>query len=90
MKLTAEQHARFDRDGYLFFPGMFSAAEWGLTDASIQWGWPLAAALAYIAVGPAIIAYRSWGLGVQRVGPNMAGFFANLTPAFAALSLKSR
>jgi len=27
MKLTAEQHARFDRDGYLFFPGMFSAAE---------------------------------------------------------------
>ena len=27
MKLTPEQHARFDRDGYLFFPGMFSAAE---------------------------------------------------------------
>jgi drug/metabolite transporter (DMT)-like permease len=24
-------------------------------------------------------------LGVQRVGPNIAGFFGNLTPVFAAL-----
>jgi ectoine hydroxylase len=27
MKLTPEQVARFDREGYLFFPGLFSAAE---------------------------------------------------------------
>ncbi len=27
MKLTPQQHADFDRDGYLFFPGLFSAAE---------------------------------------------------------------
>ena len=27
MKLTPEQHAAFDRDGYLFFPALFSAAE---------------------------------------------------------------
>ncbi len=27
MKLTAEQKARFERDGYLFFPGLFSSAE---------------------------------------------------------------
>ena len=53
--------------------------------AHIDWGWPLAAALAYVAVGPAILAYRCWGMGVQRVGPNIAGFFANLTPLFAAL-----
>jgi drug/metabolite transporter (DMT)-like permease len=31
------------------------------------------------------VAYRFWGLGVQRVGPNIAGFFSNLTPLFAAL-----
>jgi drug/metabolite transporter (DMT)-like permease len=31
-----------------------------------------------------LLAYRCWGLGVQRVGPNIAGFFANLTPVFAA------
>ena len=27
MKLTAEQHAQFDRDGYLFFPGLFTPEE---------------------------------------------------------------
>ncbi len=27
MRLTAEQRARFDRDGYLFFPGLFTPAE---------------------------------------------------------------
>ena len=27
MKLTPEQHAQFDRDGYLFFPGRFTAEE---------------------------------------------------------------
>jgi drug/metabolite transporter (DMT)-like permease len=69
----------------LAWSGMFAAGEWAATDARIVWGWPLAAALVYVAVGPAILAYRSWGLGVQRVGPNIAGFFSNLTPLFAAL-----
>lgn len=65
--------------------GIFAAGEWTLTESTIQWGWPLAAALSYVAVGPAIIAFRCWGLGVQRAGPNTAGFFNNLTPLFAAL-----
>ena len=54
-------------------------------DAHITWGLPLVAALLYSAIGPAIIAYRCWGLGMQRVGPAIAGFFTNLTPLFAAL-----
>ncbi len=34
MKLTAEQHAQFERDGYLFFPGLFQPDEvQTLTDA---------------------------------------------------------
>ncbi|MEO8653348.1 MAG: DMT family transporter, partial [Ramlibacter sp.] len=69
----------------LGWSGLFAASEWALTDARIHWGWPLAAALAYVAVGPAIVAYRCWGVGVQRVGPSIAGFFSNLTPLFAAL-----
>ena len=69
----------------LGWSGLFAAGEWALTDAQIQWGWPLSAALVYVAVGPAILAYRCWGMGVQRVGPNIAGFFANLTPLFAAV-----
>lgn len=69
----------------LGWSGLFSAMEWGLTDAHIVWGWPLMATLAFVAVGPAVLAYRCWGLGVQQAGPAMAGFFANLTPIFAAV-----
>src|SRR5690606_2133729 len=69
----------------IVWSGAFAMGEWALTDAHIQWGWPLAAAVAYVAVGPGIIAFRCWGLGVQRVGPTTAGFFNNLTPLFAAL-----
>jgi len=69
----------------LGWSGLFAAGEWALGAAPIRWGWPVAAALAFVAVGPAILAYRCWGLGVQRVGPSLAGFFSNLTPLFAAL-----
>lgn len=72
----------------LVWSGAFTAAEWsgltGIVDAHVSWSWPLLAAMVYVAVGPALLAYRCWGLGVQRVGPNVAGFFANLTPIFAA------
>lgn len=48
-------------------------------------GWALAAALLFLGVGPSVLAYRCWGIGVAAVGPALAGFFANLTPLFAAL-----
>jgi drug/metabolite transporter (DMT)-like permease len=69
----------------LLWSGLFAATETVVGRQSIQWGWPLAAALAFVATGPALLAYRFWGVGVQRVGPNVAGFFSNLTPLFAAL-----
>jgi drug/metabolite transporter (DMT)-like permease len=69
----------------LGWSGALAGSEWALTSASIRWGWPLAAALLYVALGPALLAYRCWGLGVQRVGPAIAGFFSNLTPLFAAV-----
>jgi drug/metabolite transporter (DMT)-like permease len=69
----------------LGWSGLFAGSEWALADQRISWGWPLAAALGYIAIGPAVVAYRCWGMGVQRVGPAIAGFFSNLTPLFAAL-----
>jgi drug/metabolite transporter (DMT)-like permease len=69
----------------LLWSGLFTTAEWVSTDAHIVWSWPLLAAVVFVAVGPAILAYRCWGLGVEAVGPNVAGFFANLTPLFAAL-----
>ena len=69
----------------LVWSGAFTTAEWSSSgDMHLVWGWPLAAALLYVAIGPSLLAYRCWGLGVQQVGPSMAGFFANLTPVFAA------
>lgn len=65
--------------------GLFVAGEWAVSDLQITWGWPLLAALMFVAIGPAIIALRCWGVGVQRVGPTIAGFFSNLTPLFAAV-----
>jgi drug/metabolite transporter (DMT)-like permease len=69
----------------LLWSGLFAGGEWVLAKGHIQWSWPLAAALAFIAVGPALLAYRAWGAGVSRAGPAVAGFFANLTPLFTAL-----
>jgi drug/metabolite transporter (DMT)-like permease len=69
----------------LFWSGAFAGIEWVAHPAPINWGWPLGLALVFIAVGPAILAYRCWGLGVQRAGPAVAGFFSNLIPLFAAL-----
>lgn len=69
----------------LGWAALFSGTEWALDKAYISWSWPLLATLAFVAIGPAILAYRCWGMGVQRVGPAIAGFFANLTPLFAAL-----
>ncbi|MFM6985820.1 MAG: DMT family transporter [Hydrogenophaga sp.] len=73
----------------LGWAGLMTAGEWlAMPDTAtrpVSWGWPLVAALAYVAVGPSLIAYRCWGLGVGRVGPTIAGFFNNLTPLFAAL-----
>lgn len=69
----------------LGWSALFTSGEWMLTNAHVDWSWPLAAALAFIAVGPAVIAYGSWGAGVSRAGPAVAGFFINLTPLFTAL-----
>ncbi len=69
----------------LVFAGGTAALEQAAGADPIRWsGWVLAALL-FVAVGPSLIAYRCWGLGVARAGPAMAAFFGNLTPVFAAL-----
>lgn len=69
----------------LVWSALFAGAELALTSAPIVWSWTLAAIVLFVAVGPAVLAYRAWGAGVQRAGPTLAGFFSNLTPLFAAL-----
>jgi drug/metabolite transporter (DMT)-like permease len=69
----------------LLWSGLLAGGEWALTDAHMQWNSTVAAALLFVAVGPALIAYRCWGAGIGRAGPAVAAFFSNLTPLFAAL-----
>jgi drug/metabolite transporter (DMT)-like permease len=69
----------------LLWSGLLAGAEWTLGKGHTQWGWPLMATLLFVAVGPALMAFRAWGAGVARAGPAAAGFFANLTPLFTAL-----
>ena len=66
---------------------LLTTGEWLLPAQAPQivWSWKLAAVLLYVALGPALIAYRCWGAGVGRAGPTLASFFSNLTPLFAAL-----
>ncbi len=95
---TEPPHIRSDWAAFLLaqmvmglgWSALFAAGEWlampeGAAAQAIRWGWPLAAVLAYVAIGPSLLAYRCWGAGVQRAGPAMAAFFSNLTPLFAAL-----
>jgi len=69
----------------LGWSGLFAGVEWAFPATHVTWGWPLVAGLLFVAVGPAVLAYRCWGIGIQRAGPTVAGFFSNLTPLFAAL-----
>jgi drug/metabolite transporter (DMT)-like permease len=69
----------------LGWSGLFAAGEWVAAPQAIDWSLAVFAAVLYVAVGPSIIAYRCFGLGVQRVGPSIAGFFGNLAPLFAAV-----
>lgn len=69
----------------LGWSGLATVGEWSLVAQSITWSWPLTAGLAFVALGPAVLAYRCWGLGVQQAGPTIGAFFTNLTPLLAAL-----
>jgi drug/metabolite transporter (DMT)-like permease len=69
----------------VIWSGLFATGEWALIDYHIKWSWQLLAAIIFVAIGPALIAFRCWGAGVQKAGPNVAGFFVNLTPLFTTI-----
>ncbi len=69
----------------VLWSGAFALGEAALGAPPIAWSAVVLAALLYVAIGPAILAFRCWGAGVQRAGPTVAAFFINLTPLFTAL-----
>jgi drug/metabolite transporter (DMT)-like permease len=62
-----------------------AVGEFVIPPPPLRWSAGLALALLFIAIGPSIVAYRLWGLGVAAAGPAPAAFMSNLTPLFAAL-----
>jgi drug/metabolite transporter (DMT)-like permease len=90
-----ETIARWGWGGFLWVQCAFGLLSGGLA-AAAEAAWPshppidwsragVWAALLYVAIGPSLIAYRCWGLGVAHAGPALAAFFVNLSPLFAAL-----
>ena len=69
----------------LAWSALMTGGEAALGAMHLHLSWGLAAAMLFIVIGPAILAYRFWGEGVKRAGPATAGFFANLIPLFTAL-----
>lgn len=65
--------------------GAAAGVEAVVDPAPIHWSPWVLLALVYVAVGPSVLAYRFWGMGVATVGPAIAAFFNNLTPLFAAV-----
>ena len=62
-----------------------AGVETSVSNARIAWTPLVIAAMLYVAVGPSLIAYRAWAVGIAAVGPTVAAFFGNLTPLFAAV-----
>ncbi len=65
--------------------GVGALGEAAVAPEAIRWSPAVVMALVYVAIGPSLIAYRCWGLGVATVGPAVAAFFSNLTPVFAGV-----
>lgn len=64
---------------------LFECAEIATGHAFIDLNYWTGALILFVAIGPSLIAYRCWGLGVNGAGPTVAAFFANLIPLFTAL-----
>ena len=69
----------------LLWTGFFDGFEIASGHAFIDLNWWTASLIIFVAIGPSLIAYRCWGLGVNGAGPTVAAFFANFIPLFTAL-----
>ena len=69
----------------LLWTGFFDGFEIATGHAYLDLNWWTASLILFVAIGPSLIAYRCWGLGVNGAGPTVAAFFANFIPLFTAL-----
>jgi drug/metabolite transporter (DMT)-like permease len=69
----------------LLWTGFFDGFEIATGHAYLDLNLWTSSLILFVAVGPSLIAYRCWGLGVNGAGPTVAAFFANFIPLFTAL-----
>jgi drug/metabolite transporter (DMT)-like permease len=69
----------------LLWGALGAGVEHVLAPRAVSWSPAVLAALAYVVIGPSLLAYACWGRAVAQAGPAVAAFFANLTPLFTAL-----
>ncbi|MBU3623512.1 DMT family transporter [Polynucleobacter sp. AP-Latsch-80-C2] len=69
----------------LVWTGFFDSFEIATGHAYVDLNLWTGSLILFVAIGPSLIAYRCWGLGVNGAGPTVAAFFANFIPLFTAL-----
>ena len=69
----------------LLWTSFFDGFEIALGHAHLELNLWTSSLILFVAIGPSLIAYRCWGLGVSGAGPTAAAFFANFIPLFTAL-----
>ena len=69
----------------LLWTGLFDGFEIAAGHAYLDLNLWTCSLILFVAIGPSLVAYRCWGLGVNGAGPTVAAFFANFIPLFTAL-----
>ena len=69
----------------LLWTGLFEGFEIADGHAYLDLNLWTCSLILFVAIGPSLVAYRCWGLGVNGAGPTVAAFFANFIPLFTAL-----
>ena len=69
----------------LIWTGIFEGFEIAAGHAYLDLNLWTGSLILFVAIGPSLMAYRCWGLGVKGAGPTVAAFFANFIPLFTAL-----
>lgn len=69
----------------LLWTGFFDGFEIAAGHAYLEINLWTVSLILFVAIGPSLIAYRCWGLGVNGAGPTVAAFFANFIPLFTAI-----
>ena len=69
----------------LLWTGLFEGFEIAAGHAYLDLNLWTGSLILFVAIGPSLVAYRCWGLGVNGAGPTVAAFFANFIPLFTAL-----